>query len=449
MKKVLLIVLAFIAGLNLLNAQSSDARWAWTHMFNWNHYDGDLGTEIFEPSDGTFGYYTGFRYYLNSSFDASIDFGVDFIDFESFEETAGKAFLSVQYKLNNGYLIKEDAFVKPYLTGGVGAISQLDDGHLLYPFGAGIRFGVSEDVDINAQALFNYVGNGNQVGNYNFFQVGLGAIIQINGNKVKDADGDGVEDKADICPNEAGPASNNGCPLPKDTDGDGVIDDNDQCVNEAGPASNNGCPLKDTDGDGVIDDNDQCVNEAGPASNNGCPLPKDTDGDGVVDDEDDCPTVAGSKATKGCPDSDGDGVADKDDKCEHEAGPVSNNGCPELSDEEQTILLEALEGVQFQTGKAIITRASYSKLDNVYSLLQKHEDFKLKISGYTDNTGNEQKNLELSDQRAKAAKNYIVNKGISANRISAKGYGIANPIATNGTAAGRAKNRRVEFEIEQ
>ena len=141
--------------------------------------------------------------------------------------------------------------------------------------------------------------------------------------------------------------------------------------------------------------------------------------------------------------------ADKDDKCEHEAGPASNNGCPELSEEEKTVLLEALEGVQFQTGKAVITRSSYTKLDNVYEILKKHPDFKLKISGYTDNTGNEQKNLELSDARAKAAKDYIVNKGIAANRINAKGYGIANPVATNATAAGRAKNRRVEFEIEQ
>jgi hypothetical protein len=91
-----------------------------------------------------------------------------------------------------------------------------------------------------------------------------------------DTDGDGTPDVDDACPDEPGPPSNNGCPLPPpDADGDGVPDSEDDCPNEAGPASNKGCPLPpvDTDGDGTPDSEDECPNEAGPASNKGCPLP--------------------------------------------------------------------------------------------------------------------------------------------------------------------------------
>lgn len=130
---------------------------------------------------------------------------------------------------------------------------------------------------------------------------------------IKDADNDGVEDENDNCPAVAGPASNDGCPLPKDTDGDGVIDDNDRCPLTAGIVSNNGCPAPvDSDGDGIADENDQCPNTVGVAANNGCPTPPpvDTDGDGVIDDNDDCPNTAGTVNNKGCPETTGTGSID-------------------------------------------------------------------------------------------------------------------------------------------
>jgi Ca2+-binding RTX toxin-like protein len=93
---------------------------------------------------------------------------------------------------------------------------------------------------------------------------------------VSDTDNDGVIDANDACPAQAGPANNNGCPLPPpDTDNDGVIDANDACPAQAGPANNNGCPLPppDGDGDGVIDADDSCPTVGGPANNSGCPVP--------------------------------------------------------------------------------------------------------------------------------------------------------------------------------
>ena len=176
---------------------------------------------------------------------------------------------------------------------------------------------------------------------------------------------------------------------------------------------------------------------------------KDADGDGIIDAEDNCPNEAGKASNQGCPfaDGDGDGIEDAKDKCPSEAGTAANNGCPELDAEETAILQEALEGVTFKSNSDIMVGDSQSKLDKVVALLQKHPDFDLKISGYTDSSGNDNYNLKLSDDRAHAVETYLKEKGIVASRITAKGYGEENPIADNATPAGRAKNRRVEFEL--
>jgi len=232
-----------------------------------------------------------------------------------------------------------------------------------------------------------------------------------------------------------------GCP---DSDGDGIMDLEDACPKVAGLENLKGCP--DSDGDGVADINDLCPESVGTMNNGGCP---DSDGDGVVDKDDKCPNVAGLKEYSGCqePDTDGDGIVDKDDQCPTVAGIAENKGCPEIEEDVREVLKEALDGVQFKSGSNILVNSSYEKLDKVVEVMNSHDEFKLEISGYTDNTGNANSNLELSKKRAHAAEKYIISKGIDASRITAEGYGIANPIADNNTAEGRAKNRRVEFKI--
>jgi len=140
--------------------------------------------------------------------------------------------------------------------------------------------------------------------------------------KEKDIDGDGFVGKDDKCPDLAGTVK--GCP--PDADRDGVPNDEDDCPRKAGPASNNGCP-PDADGDGVADGMDKCPKLAGVPENNGCPA--DDDKDGVYNTKDKCPEVAGVAANNGCPpDADGDGVADANDKCPKVKGTVANGGCP-------------------------------------------------------------------------------------------------------------------------
>ena len=204
--------------------------------------------------------------------------------------------------------------------------------------------------------------------------------------------------------------------------------------------------VADTDGDGVADDVDACVDVAGPAENKGCPW-LDTDKDGVLDKDDKCPTVAGPKENAGCPwkDTDGDGVADKDDKCPTVKGTAANKGCPEATAEVIKSLNTYSKAIMFDSGKSTIRPESTSKLEEIVKVMTEYNATNFKLEGYTDNTGVAAKNLQLSKERAAAVKDYLISKGISADRLSSEGYGIVKPIASNKTAAGRAQNRRVEI----
>ncbi|GAA4358915.1 DUF5723 family protein [Hymenobacter saemangeumensis] len=260
-----------------------------------------------------------------------------------------------------------------------------------------------------------------------------------------DRDGDGVKDADDKCPDLPGPAEHAGCP---DTDQDGLYDNLDQCPTVAGPTENQGCPFPDTDGDTVLDKDDACPAVAGPVENKGCPY-EDADGDTVLDKDDACPSIAGPVENKGCPfsDADGDTVLDKDDECPHTPGPVANKGCPVIAAAEQKVLNTAFANLQFAFNKDIILAASYPSLNELAQLLQARPEFRLRLRGYTDNVGTPQYNLTLSRKRAEAVKRYLVGKGVPAEHIRSEYFGRKNPVATNKTAAGRARNRRVEMKV--
>ena len=260
-----------------------------------------------------------------------------------------------------------------------------------------------------------------------------------------DSDGDGLTDGDDKCPNEAGPKDNEGCPI-ADADGDGVVDADDKCPNEAGLASNDGCPLADADGDGIADADDECPNEAGTAAMNGCP---DSDNDGIKDKDDNCPNEAGKAALKGCPDRDNDNVADKNDRCPDEAGPANNNGCPvkTIKAEDKETLARVAKNIQFESNSSYFKSASLANMDEIASILKQYPGYNVTIEGHTDSAGADDYNQMLSQKRAKRCFEYLVEKGISASRMTHAGYGETRPIATNSTAAGRKENRRVTFDL--
>ena len=260
----------------------------------------------------------------------------------------------------------------------------------------------------------------------------IDGISLVNGGMIeKDSDGDGIADKDDACPTVYGTVK--GCP---DTDGDGFADMNDDCPEVPGKLK--GCPendTKDSDGDGIVDSKDKCPTVFGTIK--GCP---DTDGDGIADIEDQCPTVKGT--LQGCPDTDGDGVADKDDECPEVAGKKALNGCP-LSKAELAEIKSASEHIYFNSGKSTIKEESFSDLDKLAKILKEHPEVKASVEGHTDSQGNDKLNMDLSVARAKAVKDYLISKGVEADHLGSEGFGETKPIATNETADGRAKNRRV------
>ncbi|MBN9350908.1 MAG: OmpA family protein [Chitinophagaceae bacterium] len=235
-------------------------------------------------------------------------------------------------------------------------------------------------------------------------------------------------------------------PVVLDRDHDGVVDSLDRCPDVPGLAALNGCP--DKDGDGIADIDDKCPDVAGLAKYQGCPIP-DSDGDGINDEEDKCPNVAGVARYQGCPvpDSDGDGVNDEEDKCPHEVGPASNFGCPVIDVKTVEKVNKAAQNIFFNTGSFKLLPKSFTSLKDVVQIMKDNPSYKIAIDGYTDNTGNAGKNQVLSENRANSVKDYLVKNGVDENRITANGHGINDPVASNATAAGRAKNRRVEMKL--
>jgi outer membrane protein OmpA-like peptidoglycan-associated protein len=240
-----------------------------------------------------------------------------------------------------------------------------------------------------------------------------------------------------------------------DSDGDGVPDSRDKCPTEKedldGNLDDDGCLDPDNDGDGVVDGEDGCPDKPGPKELKGCPADMDTDGDGIFDHLDACPQKPGPQEYDGCPDTDGDEVPDNEDECPDMFGPPENNGCP--YEAPPFVLVESdrirIKGnILFETGKANIRRQSFKLLDEVASVLARNPTLgPVLIEGHTDNVGTRALNLDLSNRRAKAVLEYLVNKGIDRKRLRSQGFGFDRPITSNKTPLGRAKNRRVEFRL--
>ena len=127
---------------------------------------------------------------------------------------------------------------------------------------------------------------------------------------------------------------------------------------------------------------------------------------------------------------------------------ASNNGCPVVRREVKELLDFAQRAVQFDVGRATLKQESYPVLNQILDILNRYQDYGMAISGHTDSTGDTFRNLDLSESRAKSCYDYLIGKGISADRLSYVGFGQTRPIATNATGEGRSLNRRVEFEVK-
>ncbi len=323
----------------------------------------------------------------------------------------------IDARLNLNILDKQKWILNPYVFAGISA-------GITDEVGANTAVGLGTFVNFTKEIAFNV----NYTERYALTkapeidrnQINIG-FVWWRGDQPKkeqepsipDTDGDGIYDDIDKCPQLAGDTKFGGCP---DTDGDGIYDAEDKCPSEAGPSSNEGCPVGDADNDGITDDNDKCPNQGGIARYEGCPIP-DTDGDGYNDEDDKCPQVFSDQ----------------------------NNGCPVIKEEVIEKIEKAAGQVHFQKSKAILSEDSDENLDIIAGLLRDNPSYFCDIHGYTDTTGSLEFNTQLSNQRAKVCYDYLIAQGIDASRLSYKGHGPANPIASNETKEGRAKNRRTEF----
>ena len=342
-------------------------------QFGTIEYRGDLGSEFFKldgvhPSIGI-----NLSKYVTPSFDLMGKIRHGMIDRNVFSNSLLDLNLTLKYKFNNGYLLKEESLFAPYLFIGIGdAISIYNNvttgikeqplAEFNLPMGVGFQFNLTDRVSIMLETHYNYV----------------------------------INDEID-----------------------GVVA-------------------------GKWDDS-FLYNSVGFSYN--IASGADSDGDGVKDKDDKCPNIAGSIESGGCPDSDGDGVIDIEDKCPNIAGIPGEGGCPKHYTQNVEIMAKARKGLFFDTGSARIKEESYKVLDEVVKVLKNNPGYKLNIDGHTDNTGDSSTNMTLSQKRAEAARNYIINKGIKPDRIKATGYGDTKPTADNGTEEGRTQNRRVEFNI--
>ncbi len=263
---------------------------------------------------------------------------------------------------------------------------------------------------------------------------------EINAPKPGDRDGDGLADNIDKCPDEPetynGFQDEDGCPDEADTDSDGIGDNHDQCILEPedkdGYLDDDGCPDIDNDLDGIIDSADHSIDGKKDCKNE----PEDYDG---YEDEDGCPD----------PDNDGDGVADVFDFCPNTPGVNGGDkpGCPKKNSNIVITKTQILitQQIQFQFNRAIIRPISFKILDEVVDALKDHPEINLEIQGHTDNVGSAGYNKILSQQRANSVMKYFIMKGVAHTRLTAKGYGMEQPMVPNTTPENRELNRRVQF----
>lgn len=144
-------------------------------------------------------------------------------------------------------------------------------------------------------------------------------------------------------------------------------------------------------------------------------------------------------------DSDNDGVPDRNDRCPGtlEGLATDNRGCAARAEQSSV----RLEGVTFELNSARLTPDAATTLRRVADALRGEPSLRAEIAGHTDSSGEDAYNLRLSQERAGAVLQFLVSQGIDASRLIARGYGETQPVADNGTGAGRERNRRVEFNV--
>jgi OOP family OmpA-OmpF porin len=333
------------------------------------------------------------------------------------EEGSGDDVDLWNYRLDALYHFMPERKLVPYLAAGVGGYNLDGDDEFMTNYGAGLLYFLAENVALRADVRHMIGFNESNLENN---------IIYTAGFKFQFAGTEKPVEKE-----------------PMDSDGDGVTDDLDQCPGtpKGAPVDDRGCPL-DSDRDGVYDYLDECPGTpaGAPVDSRGCPL--DSDADGVYDYLDECPgTPAGVTVdTRGCPlDSDGDGVYDYLDQC-----PDTPRG---MSVDDKGCSLKLTLRINFDFDQAVIKPEFKSELDKAAAFVRANANVPfILLAGHTDSKGKEEYNQQLSERRAEAVREALINDyDLNPDKLKARGYGETQPVADNDTEEGRYLNRRVEL----
>jgi OOP family OmpA-OmpF porin len=318
--------------------------------------------------------------------------------------------------------------------------------------GAGFRVGITETIMLRLEGLAT------RAGDDGVMNVGgsAGVSVMLGSKPVTDADRDGVFDTDDRCPDTplGTLTDERGCP--SDSDSDGVFDGLDRCpATPAGARVNAaGCP-EDADADNVPDGVDQCADTPAGAGVDARGCPQDSDDDGVSDGLDRCPdTPKGASVDQlGCPgDEDGDRVLDGLDRCPRTpAGAAVNTfGCPPG-------VPEGSSGTSFTPGSRRILPIAFARqsarlpdaaapvLDSLATALVAQPNVTVEIASHGDGTTAETRHL--TQLRADAVRRYLIAKGVSLQRVTARGYGSDQRLTGGTDAAAQTRNRRIELRV--
>ncbi len=445
-----------------------------------------------------------FRYYPAAQ--AAIELGIGLGSIQA--DDSQRFFSSTVYPVDIRLLIqpvKEGKF-EPYAFGGIGLMhfNPVDQGDNAlprnankeysrvvgyFPLGVGGQYYVAENTAVGLTGSFNLPLTDNlddikKGGNDSYWSIALTifAFIREGNNDLDgdgllndeekrigtdplnpDTDGDGLRDGEEVRtyttdplnPDTDGDRLKDGeevrvyhtDPLKKDTDGDGLGDGDEVLTYHTDPLK------PDTDGDGLTDGDEVLKHRTDP-------LNIDTDGDTLGDGDE----VLKYRTDPLKKDTDGDGLADNEELLKYKTDPLvmdTDKGGVDDGKEVQLSLNPLdpaddvpiikigeriiLEGVNFETAKTSLLPQARAILDQVAASLIAYPTAEVAIHGHTDNVGGAKYNMNLSNGRAGAVKEYLVSKGVPASRVATRGFGFTKPIADNSTPQGKAKNRRIEF----
>ncbi|NOX75770.1 MAG: OmpA family protein [Gammaproteobacteria bacterium] len=446
---VLTINTATLAG----ESKTNEGRWYISPSLNYIIADDD------RIADDNFGLQLGLGKEVSKNWNIELNLLSDSLDFKA----GSNKFKQRGLSLDALYFPDRSSRIAPYGLIGLGALRTTVPGSRstdpIAEIGVGLmgRF-VDTDLMLRLEARYRYNGDDNSIpreDNFGDWIVGLGLAFPFGGNSTSpapvvatDDDQDGIDNDTDRCANTVPGATVDSLGCERDNDKDGVKNSADSCPSTAQGTTVDarGCKQdSDSDNDGIKNSADSCPNTAQGINVDaqGCEL--DSDNDGVKNSADSCPNTVPNAGvdTRGCErDDDNDGIKNSADNCSDTAqnAKTDNHGC-ELKE------IIALKDVTFDNNSAVLTGNSAEVLDEAAATLRRNADLNIEVAGYTDNKGSATYNVRLSQKRAETVRGYLVTQGVSADMLSAKGYGPENPLADNATADGRAANRRVELRI--